>query len=73
MKILTVTVEDSEMVSATAVFECFPAHIAVARADFVGSYCHQTAGKRQKLQYYKRLFLFLLSIQKNYVWEWQYE
>ena len=62
---VTVTVYDQKIIIPTADLECFSVRIAVAWDDFAGYYCHQTAGKRLKLQYFKGLFLFLLSVQKN--------
>ena len=67
------TVEIQERFVTTVVFECFPAQIAVAGADFVESNCHQTNEKRQKLQYLKNFFIFLLSVQENHLLNRQYE
>ncbi len=38
---IALTVENPEMIIATAVFEYFPAQIAVAGTGFTGFYCHQ--------------------------------
>ena len=43
---LATTVENPEMIIATAVFEYFPAQIAVAGTGFTGFYCHQTTEVR---------------------------
>lgn len=59
-----VTVQNLDMVFTTAVFEYFSFSFAVTWAGFVGSYCHQTIGKWQKLQYIKDFFLCLLLVQK---------
>ena len=67
-----VTVENSEVVLATAIFEHLRSQNAVARAGFVGFDCHQATEMRQKRQYYQRLLLMLLSIKKNHFLKRQY-
>ena len=57
-----VTVENSEVVLATAVLEHLQSQNAVARAGFAGFDCHQAAEIRQKRQYYQRFLLLRLSV-----------
>ena len=70
--IFAVTVAVLKRVITTAVFECFPNQIAVARAGCAGFYCLFSYEKQQKLQYLKSFLLFLLSVQKNQVLNQQY-
>ena len=72
VNLVDVTVQSHEMLVPTAVSQYFSAQIAVARAGFAQFYCYRTTGKRQKLQYFLCLFLFLLSIQKNHTLKRQY-
>ena len=67
------TVENPDMVLATAVFEYFPSQIAAVRVGFAGFDCHQATEIRQKRQYHQRLMPILLSVQENHVLERQYE
>ena len=67
-----VTVENSEVVLATVIFEHLRSQNAVARAGFDGFDCHQANEMRQKRQYYQRLLLMLLSIKKNHLLKRQY-
>ena len=73
VNISTMTVQSPENVLATAVFEYLQSQNAVARAGFSGFDCHQAIEIWHKWQYYRRLLLLLLSVQKNHLLKWQYE
>ena len=66
------TVENPEVVLATAIFEHLQSQNAVARVGFAGFDCHQATEMRQKRQYYQMLLLMLLSIKKNHLLKRQY-
>ena len=71
-RLISTTVGNQEWLATTAVSERFPSRITVVWAGFVGYDCHQAMKNESKLQCSRKLFAFLLSVQKNQLLKWQY-
>jgi hypothetical protein len=62
-----VTVEKQVIIIFTAVSECFPVQITVAKTGFAKSYCHQAMNNDKCYSVLTSFLLSVLSAQKNHL------